>query len=57
MQTKYLSHLEENEKRKVWQLLVGLLSALLESNHRKVVVLYSSLKRMEYLKTTLVAKI
>lgn len=39
MQTKYLSHVEEDEKRKVWQLLVALLSALLESNHRKVVIL------------------
>jgi len=55
--TKYLSHLEEDEKRKMWQLRVGLPSALLEGNQVKVVILYSSLNRTEFLKIILVTEI
>lgn len=56
MQTTYLSHLEEDEKRTILQILTALLRVLLERKYYKVVVWHSSLKRTELLKIILSPK-
>lgn len=56
MQTRYLSHLEEDEKRTILQILAALLRVLLDRKYYKAVVWHSSLKRTELLKIILSPK-